>query len=145
MAQNVSAADTPKSGMQRILDVVERVGNQVPHPVVIFVILIGIVIVLSTLLALVGASVSYDVYNTETGKIERATTQARSLLTIEGIRFMYTSVVGNFMSFQAVGVAEESGLIKALIRKLVAVSPAWSLSYILTFVGIISSIAADAG
>jgi len=144
-----------KSGMQKVLDVVERVGNRVPHPVVIFVILIGVVVVLSTFLSLIGASVSYDVYNTETGKIERATAEARSLLTIEGIRFMYTGVVGNFMSFQAVGViivamvgvgvAEEAGLIKALIRKLVAVSPAWALSYILTFVGIISSIAADAG
>lgn len=154
-AMTTPAPEQPRSGMQRVLDAVERFGNRVPHPVVIFVILIAIVVVLSTFLSLIGASVSYDVYNTETGKIERATTEARSLLTIEGIRFMYTGVVGNFMSFQAVGViivamvgvgvAEESGLIKALIRKLVAVSPAWSLSYILTFVGITSSIAADAG
>jgi aminobenzoyl-glutamate transport protein len=149
------AAEVRKSGMQKVLDVVERVGNQVPHPVVIFVILIGITVVLSTFLSLIGASVSYDVYNVETSQIERARAEARSLLTIEGIRFMYTGVVGNFMSFQAVGViivamvgvgvAEESGLIKALIRKLVASSPAWSLSYILTLVGIVSSIAADAG
>ena len=33
--------------MQKILDVVEKVGNKVPHPVVIFLILIAIVIVLS--------------------------------------------------------------------------------------------------
>jgi aminobenzoyl-glutamate transport protein len=44
-----------------------------------------------------------------------------------------------------VGVAEESGLVKALIRKLVIVAPGWALTYILTFVGIVSSIAADAG
>ena len=148
-------SEAPKTAMQRILDVVERVGNAVPHPVVIFVILIGIVIALSALLSALGASVSYESYNAATGKIEQTTTEARSLLTIAGIRFMYTGVVQNFMSFQAVGViivamvgvgvAEESGLIKALIRKLVAVSPAWSLSYILTLVGIISSIAADAG
>ena len=141
--------------MQKLLDVVERVGNRVPHPVVIFVYLIVFVVLLSTFLSLIGASVSYDVYNTLTGKIERATTEARALLTIEGIRFMYTGVVGNFMSFQAVGViivamvgvgvAEESGLIKALIRALVRSSPAWALSYILTLVGIVSSIAADAG
>lgn len=152
MAAEAAAKHT---GMQRLLDTVERVGNAVPHPVVIFVILIGAVIVFSTLLSLLGARVSYDVYDMDTGQIVRATTEARSLLTIDGIRFMYTGVVGNFMSFQAVGViivamvgvgvAEESGLIKALIRKLVASSPAWSLSYILTLVGILSSIAADAG
>ncbi|MCC7281581.1 MAG: AbgT family transporter, partial [Acetobacteraceae bacterium] len=152
---STAAADAPKTGMQKILDVVERVGNRVPHPVVIFVYLVIFVVVLSTILSVIGASVSYDAYNTATGKIERMTTEARALLTVEGIRFMFTGVVGNFMGFQAVGViivamvgvgvAEESGLIKALIRALVRSSPAWALSYILTLVGIVSSIAADAG
>jgi aminobenzoyl-glutamate transport protein len=44
-----------------------------------------------------------------------------------------------------VGVAEQAGLVNALIRKLVVVSPSWALIYILVFVGILSSIAADAG
>jgi aminobenzoyl-glutamate transport protein len=44
-----------------------------------------------------------------------------------------------------VGVAEEAGLVNALIRKLVTVSPHWALIYILAFVGILSSIASDAG
>ena len=44
-----------------------------------------------------------------------------------------------------VGVAERSGLIASLIRKLVASSPAGALTYIIVFLGIISSIASDAG
>ena len=151
----MSDAAAPKTAMQKLLDTVERVGNRVPHPVMIFVYLIGIVIVLSAILGAFGAQVSYKAYNTATGEIEPATTAARSLLTIEGIRFMYTGVVANFMGFNAVGViiiamvgvgvAEEAGLVKALIRKLVIVAPAKLLTYILVFVGIISSIAADAG
>lgn len=43
-------ATTAPGTMQRILDTVERVGNKVPHPVVIFLILIGIVIIASQLL-----------------------------------------------------------------------------------------------
>ena len=72
--------------------------------------------------------------NPETHKVEKVATVARSLLTVDGIRFMFTGVVQNFMNFQAVGViivamvgvgvAEESGLVSALIRKLVIVSPA---------------------
>jgi aminobenzoyl-glutamate transport protein len=64
-------------------------------------------------------------------------------------------VVKNFMNFTAVGViivamlgvgvAEAAGLIKALIRKLVLVASPGALTYILVFVGIMSSIAADAG
>lgn len=149
------AVDAPKSGMQKILDTVERVGNKVPHPVVIFLILIAIVIVLSHIFYLMGVAISYQVINPETHKLETQTTAARSLLTGDGIRFMFTGVVSNFMSFQAVGViivamvgvgvAEASGLVKSLIRKLVIVAPSWALTWILVFVGIVSSIAADAG
>jgi len=141
--------------MQRLLDTVERVGNRVPHPVIIFVILMLIVIVLSHLFYLFGVGVTYQRINPETDQLETLTAEARSLLTVDGIRFMFTSVVSNFMSFNAVGViivamvgvgvAEAKGLIKALIRKLVIVAPRAALGYIMVFVGIVSSIAADAG
>ncbi len=144
-----------KTGLERFLDVVERVGNQVPHPVVIFVLLIGLVILLSHLFYLTGASATYQTINPETHDVEEVTTGVRSLLTADGIRFMYAGAVQNFMNFTAVGViiiamlgvgvAESAGLIGALIRKLVMVAPARALTYILVFIGIISSIAADAG
>lgn len=149
------ASTAPKSSMQRFLDVVESVGNKVPHPIVIFLILIAIIIVLSTLLGAIGTSVTFETINPETHLVEKQTTELRSLLSIEGIRFLYASLIPNFMNFTAVGlmiaamigagVAEASGLVTALIRKLVLVSPAWALTYILAFVGILSSIAADAG
>jgi aminobenzoyl-glutamate transport protein len=150
-----SASTAQKSATQRILDTVERLGNAVPHPVAIFVILIAVTIVLSHILYMFGASVSYTVINPDTHQVETATTSANSLMTLEGIRHIYTRIVPNFMGFTAVGllivamigvgVAEESGLVNALIRKLVTVSPAGALTYILAFVGILSSIASDAG
>jgi aminobenzoyl-glutamate transport protein len=174
----------PKTAMQRILDIVEKVGNMVPHPVLIFLALIGIVIVLSQLLVMTGAQVTQEVIvpiasqrpagsefdpaeydslakvdyyalNEQSYRIEERTISARSLLSTEGIRFIYSSLIPSFMGFTAVGlmivamvgagVAEESGLVKTLIRKLVIISPPWALTYILAFVGILSSIAADAG
>jgi aminobenzoyl-glutamate transport protein len=102
-----------------------------------------------------GATVTFQAVNTETHAIEETTTAVRSLLTGDGIRFMYAGVIQNFMNFTAVGViivamlgvgvAETAGLVKALIRKLVIVAPPAALTYILVFIGIISSIAADAG
>jgi aminobenzoyl-glutamate transport protein len=44
-----------------------------------------------------------------------------------------------------VGLAEQAGLIGALIRKLVAVAPRWALTFIIVLLGILSSIASDAG
>jgi aminobenzoyl-glutamate transport protein len=152
--------------------------------VIIFLTLIGIVIVLSHLLYLTGASFAtevivprtekagarsgYEAADYDTGTrveyqtldeklytIETRTIAARSLLTGEGLRFIYVSLIPSFMGFTAVGlmivalvgagVAEESGLVNSLIRKLVLVSPGWAMTYILAFVGILSSIAADAG
>ena len=117
MSQPIAA----KSAMQKFLDVVEKVGNKVPHPAVIFLILIAIVIVLSQILHMLGTSISYQILNPETHKLETATTPAKSLLTADGIRFMYERLIPNFMSFTAVGlmivamvgagVAEEAGLV----------------------------------
>src|SRR5262245_48993866 len=152
--KNVSRT-SKKTSMQRFLDAVERVGNMVPHPVIIFLILIAIVIILSALLGQFGTAVQFQRINADTHEIEVATTEIRSLIGADGIRFMYASLIPSFMSFTAVGlmivamigagVAEESGLVNALIRKLVLVSPRWAMTYILAFVGILSSIAADAG
>jgi aminobenzoyl-glutamate transport protein len=144
-----------KSRLQRALDKIERVGNKIPHPAIIFAILIGIVILLSVLIRWIGVSATYETIDPETHQVKEVTATAQSLLSRDGIRFMYEGVVENFMSFQAVGViivamlgvgvAEASGLIDALIRKLVKVAPRKWLTYILVFIGVLSSIAADAG
>ena len=67
-----------KTRMEKMLDVVERVGNKVPHPVVIFVLLIGLVILLSHVFYMMGASVTYQSINPETHEVEEVTTQRRA-------------------------------------------------------------------
>jgi aminobenzoyl-glutamate transport protein len=134
----MTSSAAPKTMLQRILDGVEAAGNKVPHPVMIFLGLIGLVVVLSHLFYVMGTTVTYQVIDPYTHETSQATSAANSLLTIDGIRFMFTSVVSNFMAFNAVGViivamvgvgvAEEAGLIKTLIRKLVLVSPPKALA-----------------
>ena len=51
--------ESRKSGPQRLLDLVERLGNKVPHPAVLFVLLIAVVVVLSYLLERIGTSATY--------------------------------------------------------------------------------------
>jgi len=169
-------------GFQRVLDLIERAGNKVPHPAILFLSLCVAVIVLSQILYLVDAHMSYEVVQPPPAAVQEEyvggsvlpaemlpaeqapaasyhpvheTARVQGLLTVEGIRFLFTSFVSNFMGFTAmgiiliimigVGIAEVSGLIASLIRKLVARSPPWSLTYIIVFLGIISSIASDAG
>ncbi|MDO8188755.1 AbgT family transporter [Conexibacter sp. JD483] len=159
---------------QRALAWVERAGNKVPNPAILFLGLCVGVIVLSQLLDWIGVSVSSEVIDpgshaaslSQDGvsslpaghpdyHVETETFAIRGLLTVTGIRFMFTSFVPNFLGFTAmgvilvamigVGVAELSGLVGGLIRKLVAISTPASLTFIIVFVGIVSSIAADAG
>src|SRR4051794_13704364 len=85
-----------KSFMERMLDGVERVGNKVPHPAIIFVVLILLVIALSHVMYLMGVSVTFEQVNPDAHKIEKTTAAAKSLLTADGIRFMYADVVKNF-------------------------------------------------
>jgi aminobenzoyl-glutamate transport protein len=132
---------------------VERVGNKVPHPAVLFFLLIGLVVLLSV--ALAGISVSYQRMNLETHRAEQATTAIRSLLSADGIRFIFTSVVPSFINFGPVGIilvamigvglAERAGLIQALIRKIVLVAPRKALTPIIVALGVLSSVASDAG
>jgi aminobenzoyl-glutamate transport protein len=88
-------------------------------------------------------------------RLKTETTKVKGLLTGEGVRYLFTSFVNNFRNFSAVaimlvvmigvGLAEAAGLIGALIRKLVGVSSASSLTFIIVLLGIISSVASDAG
>jgi len=150
----IETAAAPKTFLQKLLDAVERVGNKVPHPAVIFFILAGLVILLSHLLYLLGTTVSYEVVNPQTHKVESATAMVNSLLGADGIRFMLTSMVRNFSSFGPVGIifvvmvgvglAEHAGLMTALIKKIVQVTPRKAVTWILVTLGVVSSIASDA-
>jgi len=60
-AVTVEGAPVKRGGMQRVLDGIEKVGNKVPHPAIIFVGLCVLVIVLSAILAAFDVSVTYDV------------------------------------------------------------------------------------
>ena len=165
-----------------MLDGIERLGNRVPHPAVIFLALCVIVIVLSAVFAWIGISVTYETVAPQPVPVEETypggsdnpsaesppeshyqheyetkteTTNVESLLTGDGVRFIFSSAIDNFNEFGVVavilvamvgvGLAEEAGLIGALIRKLVRVARPGSLTFIIVLLGVISSVASDAG
>jgi len=176
------ATAEPDTGSGGFLGWIERVGNKVPHPAMIFLGLIVGVIVLSAVMSWAGVSVTTDVAepdptyvsqtDTDAGStypsitqepqepvpdyhVHQETIEVKSLLSGDGIRQMFTTVVQNFNDFGVVavillamigvGVAEEAGLIAALIRKMVQVAPASAITFIIVLLGGISSVASDAG
>lgn len=134
-----------------LLQSIERVGNALPHPAMIFVIMIAILAVIAQICASAGVSVSY--YD---AKAEADTTiEAISLINPEGIRYMLSSIVTNFTSFAplgvvlvamlGVGVAEDAGFFDAGLKKMLSNVPPVLLTATVVFAGIISNIASDAG
>ncbi|MCA9982564.1 MAG: AbgT family transporter, partial [Anaerolineales bacterium] len=122
--------ETKRGFTQRLLDGIETVGNKVPHPVLMFLYLIIGVIILSHILWWAGVSVTEQIavpvavpaereyyedttqpgivvppdgYTTDY-EIQERTIAIQSLLTVEGIRFLFSSFVGNFQGFGVVAV-----------------------------------------
>ena len=132
-----------RSFLQKVLDGVEKAGNKVPHPAVIFLWLMALVAVLSHILYKMGISVTYKAVNPDTDQIESITATVQSLLTADGIRHIFTTTISSFSGFGplaiilvvmvGVGLAEESGLIGALIHKLIAITPKWAVTLVWCF------------
>lgn len=142
-----------KGLFNKFLNGIERVGNKLPHPVTLFAIFAAIVVVISAIAGKAGVNAEYKKF--VEGKLVIETVQAVSLLTPDGIRKIFTNVIGNFTSFAplgtvlvamlGVGVAEGSGLIGALLKKLVLSTPKRLITAVIVFAGIMSNVASDAG
>lgn len=156
----MSATDTPgapgapdapdararKGPMMRVLDVIERTGNRIPHPFWLFLILGALVLVLSLVLSILGVSVRSP---TGDGPVEVV-----NLLSVEGLRRIIAEAITNFTAFPPLGivlvvmmgvaVAEGSGVISTAVRSVVTtVSGRW-LTFAIALTGITGSVASDA-
>lgn len=150
----MSEKKAPENNGQKpkgLLKNIERIGNALPHPVMIFIILSLIVIAVSAIAAAVGEPVTY--FDAKEGK--EVTTEVVSLLNADGLRYIFNSAVDNFTVFAplgtvlvvmiGVGLAEWSGLIETSLKKLlIGVNPRL-LTAVVVFAGIMSNIASDAG
>lgn len=144
-----------KGFILRALDTVERVGNGLPNPSTIFIILTAAVIVISAICAACGVSVTYDFLDSKIGEINQMSVAVVSLLAPDSIRHMITTVVSNFTGFFAlgtvftimigVGVADGTGFLSALLRKVAASTPKGLVTSVVVFLGIMSNIASSTG
>lgn len=148
----MSDAQNPRRGaFGRFLDIVERLGNLLPHPVTLFALLGLVTLVLSA----IAASFGLEVPDPRANAPEGATIAARNLLDPAGLRQIATGLVSNFTGFAplgtvlvamlGVGVAERSGLLGAAIRALVLGAPRNLLTAAVVFSAVLSNTASEMG
>ena len=137
----------------RWLNGIERVGNKLPHPIALFAMFALAVIIISAICAALGVSATGELISS--GELKETTVTAVSLLNKEGLAYIFSHAVSNFTSYAplgmvliamlGVGVAEQSGMINALLKQTVKVTPKMMITPVIVFLGVMSNIASDAG
>ncbi|MFO7261237.1 MAG: AbgT family transporter [bacterium] len=131
----------------RFLDAVERVGNRLPDPLTLFVILIGLVLIASWIAARLGAAVAHP----QTGE----QIVAVDLLSRASIQRILQEMPQTFVSFPplglvlvvmlGIGIAEQTGLVAAAMRAFLRGIPPRLVTAAVVLAGLLSSLAVDAG
>ena len=129
-----------------ILGCIERIGNALPHPFILFLYITLALILISTVMSFMGV----EVINPTTGE----TVSVKNLISYDGLVWISSSLVSNFSGFaalgivlimqMAIGVAESSGVLTTALRRAILGVPMWALSATVLFLGINGSIASEA-
>lgn len=136
-----------KGFFDKAMDFIEKIGNAMPDPVSLFIILAIVVVVLSAILG----SMGYSAVHPGTGK----TIQVVNLLTKDGLRDMYSKAVANYSGFAPLGmvlvciigaaVAEKSGFLVTMMKHVMGDAKSWMVTFAIIFVAINANLAGDAG
>jgi aminobenzoyl-glutamate transport protein len=145
--ETVEPGAAPRGWMDRALNFIERVGNLLPDPAALFLILLIVVWILSAFLS----PMQFSDIDPRTGLPIQVNNQLTGTAIADFLSTM-TTVFVNFhplgvvlVAMLGVGVAEHTGFINAGLKALLSVTSAALLTPMLILVAIISHTAADAG
>ena len=133
--------------LPRFLSAVEKAGNALPNPVLLFAGMAALVVIASWVGSLAGLSAVHP----GTGK----TVEVVNLASVEGLHRILTEMVRNFTNFAplgtvlvamlGLGIAESSGFIGAALRLVVLSAPRRLLTLVVVFAGVMSNAASEVG
>jgi aminobenzoyl-glutamate transport protein len=146
MSRSTADAPAPRR-LVRVLDGIERAGNRLPDPALLFLLLLFVVWFASALFA----QFEYQALDPRTG----APVRIENLLTAASLTSFLGGMVGTFVNFYplgvvliamlGIGVADHTGFIRAGLRALLNATSPRLLTPVLLLVAIISHTAVDAG
>jgi len=132
---------------KKALDFIEFTGNKLPHPATLFALLALLVVLLSWIAEMFSAQAIHPA--------DQSVITVNNLLSGDGLRWMYTSIMSNFVKFPplgyaltamiGIGIAEGSGLFGAMIKALVLNAPVRLITAAIVLGGVLSSIGEGVG
>ncbi|MGL5315813.1 MAG: AbgT family transporter [Peptostreptococcaceae bacterium] len=161
---------TKKSKIQGFMDGIEKVGNKLPHPVLMFIYIAISVLVLSAVLGTIGVKASIDLggevpaifpINNLLGQqpFEVLKVGAGGAVVAEtysnGLSYILSTAISNFMDMKAIGsiliimlaigLMEQSGYLAIAMKSVVKATPMKLVTPVVIFLGVMSNMASDAG
>lgn len=140
-------SNSKSSWLYRFLFRVEKIGNALPQPALMFLGLALLVVLISALISGLGVQAVHPV--------KKDVISAVNLLSAKGLQIVLTDMVKNFTGFAPLGtvlvamlgfsLAEKSGLLGTLLRWIVLKSPRQILVPMVLLAGIMSHTAGDVG
>lgn len=125
------------------------------NPVMTFLILILLTIILSGFLNLVGFEATYNKVDIATGEYIATSESVESLLSLSGLKYIFTSTVSNFTAFTplsmiiivliGIGIMEKSGFIKTTFTILTKYCKKYTITFWLVLISIVFSLVGDMG
>lgn len=145
-----------KSLMNKFIDVIEKGGNKLPHPFILFGSLILITMVASLVLSLMGLEVTYLSGAKVAGeKGKEITVSVVNLLSVDNIRYLVTKFPDIFVSYAplklvlimmaASAFIEKTGFFETLMKKYLLKAPKSMITFAVVFVAINANLMSDAG
>ncbi len=135
-----------KSRNKGFLGWIERVGNKMPHPVALFMYIIGFVLILSCIFGLMGLSAIHPTSG--------ETIVVANLLSVNGLLLFMQNFVKNFQNFPvlgivtvlgiATGVCDRTGFFSSAIKMSLANVKGNAVVFIIAFIGVLGNQAGDA-
>ncbi len=125
------------------------------HPITIFLFLTLLTLIASSILSKFEIQATYNTINTSTKELEPTLVAVENLLSFDGLKFIISNATRNFLSFGPLGmllisliglsVAEGTGFIETLTKRHISKFPKFTLTFLLIFISIISSLINEVG
>jgi len=123
------------------------------HPIMTILILIGAIIILSFVLSLFGVQATIRKVSTTSLEYKNTITEVTSLVSITGLKYIFTSTVSNFVSFAplssliiiliGIGIMEKSGFLKTSFTLLTKNAKKNTVTFVLVLISVLLGIIGD--
>lgn len=123
------------------------------HPIMTILIIVGLTIFLSWILSLLGVQATARKISTTSLEYKTSITEVTSLVSISGLKYIFTSTVSNFVAFAplssliiiliGIGIMEKSGFLKTAFTLLTKNAKRNTVTFVLVLISILIGIIGD--